>query len=49
MMGTSGASTSTTALSIPMPQKADSRCSTVETLAPLVPMVVARVVSATLL
>jgi len=47
MMGTSKESISTTALSSPMPQNADIRCSMVETVLPLSPMVVARVVSQT--
>jgi len=47
MIGTSWASTSTVALSTPMPLKADKRCSTVETVTPSTPIVVASVVSQT--
>src|SRR5260221_7563665 len=48
MIGTSGALSSTRALSMPSPANADSRCSTVETRAPPVPSVVPSVVSPTL-
>ncbi len=47
MMGISGPSNVMRALSIPMPARADMRCSTVETMWPLWPMVVASLVSNT--
>ncbi len=47
MMGTSKVSTSTIALSMPRPLKAESRCSTVCTRVPFTPRVVASVVSVT--
>ncbi len=48
MMGTSGALTSTSALSIPSPAKAESKCSTVETRAPPTTNEVPSMVSPTL-
>jgi hypothetical protein len=48
MIGTSGADSSTKALSMPSPASADSRCSTVDTVAPPAASVVPSVVSVTL-